>query len=453
MNQLGSQTKPAPSGFTLVEILTVIVIIGILAGIAIPAINGALRTSKETAIRVEIDVMSQAMEAYKLEYGDYPPDFSDWAAVERHFRKAFPNIDNGELRILAQFTHYNSGLLRTSSTGPADPRTSAAFDHYPHAIDRAEALVFCLGGFSKDKKFPFTGQGGPLVLVTGADAAGEPSGNGDDYLFYQYNSERETGFFDFDVTNLSLALHEPNGTSFSGPLAPALASLAAVPYVYTVDEDFAATGGIGPFNTNLVSIHYYADPFPTYNPPGSALPIVYFNSNGYLRAWGAPGGSVWNPSPANPLSAHEQNMYLPSGAPTTIAESGVARPYVTNVVDTTPPSTISGIPVAGPVLQFAEDSKFQLVSAGLDDNYGGIVAPTWGSTSAGIGVYPGGQYYNPFASFSPAGKYSTVASVEKFQDDECLKVHYGGGASVYSAQPQLDNITNFTSRTLEADLP
>ena len=147
------------SGFTLVEVLTVIVIIGILAGIAIPAINAALRGARNTAIRTDVDVLSQAIEAYKLQHGAYPPDFSDWAAVERHFRKAFPSIDNNELRILAQFTHYNSNSQRTNGTGTSDPRTSSAFDHFPHAIDRAEALVLCLGGFSSDKKKPFTGPG------------------------------------------------------------------------------------------------------------------------------------------------------------------------------------------------------------------------------------------------------------------------------------------------------
>ena len=127
--------KSRTSGFTLVEVLVAITIIGILAGILIPAITGAVRTAKEAAIRMEVGNIDQALEAYKLQYGDYPPDFYDWDQVERHFRKAFPEIDSRELALLAQFTHVrdNSGVLERmgASVSPADPRSNAAFDHHP----------------------------------------------------------------------------------------------------------------------------------------------------------------------------------------------------------------------------------------------------------------------------------------------------------------------------------
>ncbi len=434
MKNIRSQTTRTADGFTLVELLTVIVIIGILAGIAIPAITGALRTAKEAAIRTEIDVMSQAMEAYKLEHGDYPPDFSDWDAVETHFRKAFPSIDNNELRILAQFTHYNSSMERCDSGGTADPRTSAAFDHYPHAIDRAEALVLCLGGFSKDKKLPFTGQGGPLVKISSAPAA-EPDGTNDDFTFFQFNSERETGFFDFDPPQLSVSLLGPAGA----------------PFAYSNDE--GAT--IGGTSTNSLGIVYHPDPFPTYHPAGSTMPMVYFSSRSYAQAWGvAPtsttGAIAWNSGNSN--IHHFLNLYLPAGA---IAETGVARPYVSNVVDTTKPSTMSGFTVApaSTVLQFAEDNKFQIVSAGLDDCYGGIVSAGVGGGVPGISVFPSGEYYNPFATFTPSGAFATISSVDKYQDDLCLQKQYSGSSVYRSSQPQLDNVTNFSSRTLGSDLP
>ena len=446
MNQLGSQTKPVKSGFTLVEILTVIVIISILAGIAIPAISGALGTAKDTAIRVEIDVMSQALEAYKLEHGEYPPDFSDWAAVERHFRKAFPNIDNNELRILAQFTHYNSAMARTTTGGPVDPRTSSTFDHYPHAIDRAEALVFCLGGLSKDKKFPFTGQGGPLVLISGATLG---TASATDYTLFQYNSERETGFFDFDPPQLSVTLVTP----------PAGAAFA-----YSDDEGAA----IGATSNNDLGFTFHPDPFPVYRPAGSDLPLVYFAGSSYQRAFGvlptaSTGAIAWNSSPANGNVHHFQSVYMPASAPGGSAETGAARPYVSNIVDTTPPSTMSGfpIPATSTVLQFAEDGKFQIISSGRDNNYGGTLArnnPSTslalaGATARGIGVYPSGELYNPFSGFTPAGAFASVSSVDKYQDDNCLETYYSSNRIYASSQPQLDNITNFATRTLESDLP
>jgi prepilin-type N-terminal cleavage/methylation domain-containing protein len=429
-------------GFTLVEVLTVIVIIGILAGLLLPAVTSALRTAKEAAIRLEIDVMAQAMESYKLKYGEYPPDFADWAKVESHFRTAFPNIDNNELRILSQFTHYNSSWERTgeASSAPADPRTApGTFDHYPHAIDRAEAIVLCLGGYSSDAKRPLTGQGGPLVLVSGATLPTTASET--DYQLFQYNTEREKGFFDFDQANLSLQLYNSGG-----PLG------TTVPYTYTRDEDHAGAGTAALVSDNFLGIRYYPDPFPTYHPKNSDRPIAYFSYRDYDLAWGNDVTAAWN-SGSN-FTHHSQNVYLPSAPSNRFVDTGIARPYVKNSVDTTPATTIRGITVAGTVLQFAEDGKFQLISAGLDNNYGGVIGQTsWGSGSAGIGVYPSGEYYNPFTSFTPAGAFSTVSSVDKFQDDLCIQTHYSGGATTYTFQPQLDNITNFTTRTFEADLP
>ena len=75
------------------------------------------------------------------------------------------------------------------------------------------------------------------------------------------------------------------------------------------------------------------------------------------------------------------------------------------IVDTTPPSMISGFPVVagGTVLQFAAERSYQVISAGLDGNYGGTVAlgSAIGGAQTGIAVYPSGQYYNPFSAFSP----------------------------------------------------
>jgi len=459
MNQIRIVNETQVAGFTLVEIPTVIVIIGILASIAIPAITAALRAAKETAIRVEIDVMSQSLEAYKLEHGDYPPDFSDWDAVERHFRNAFPGIDNNELRILSQFTHYNSMMQRTGeATGspPADPRpnsgAAAGFDHYPHAIDRAEALVFCLGGYSKDKKFPLTGQGGPLVKMSSAPPA-EPDGDADDYTYFQYNSEREEGFFDFDPPQLTVALVTPTG--------------GGAPFAYSNDEGAA----FGATSSNDLGFVYHPDPFPAYRPVGSEMPIVYFSSTSYQRAFGVmptatTGGIAWNGSNTN--IHHFSSVYMPAASsPGGSALTGAARPYASNIVDTTPPTTMAGFPIpsASTVLQFVQDSKFQLISAGLDNNYGGTLArdgaaPSLagvGPAARGIGVFPSGEAYNPLFAFSPSGDFVTISASGKFQDDLVIGSVYlsppNQAYTLYSAQPQLDNITNFSTRTLESDLP
>ncbi|MBL6726080.1 MAG: prepilin-type N-terminal cleavage/methylation domain-containing protein, partial [Rubripirellula sp.] len=93
-------TARSQRGFTLVELLVVIAIIGILMGIAVPAIFGVIGTAKSTKQRLEIGGIEQGVQAYQEKYGDYPPDFSDWTIVERHYRKIFPRIAATELNLL-----------------------------------------------------------------------------------------------------------------------------------------------------------------------------------------------------------------------------------------------------------------------------------------------------------------------------------------------------------------
>ncbi len=79
-----------PHAFTLVEMLVVITIIGILAGLITAAAVQARIAAKNAVIAVELSQLEAACMAYKEKFGEYPPDFTDSAAVTRHIAKAFP---------------------------------------------------------------------------------------------------------------------------------------------------------------------------------------------------------------------------------------------------------------------------------------------------------------------------------------------------------------------------
>ncbi len=61
------------AGFTLVELLVVIVVLAILVGLLLPVIAGAVRTAKNAATQAEINQLAQALANFKSTYGDYPP--------------------------------------------------------------------------------------------------------------------------------------------------------------------------------------------------------------------------------------------------------------------------------------------------------------------------------------------------------------------------------------------
>jgi len=60
------------SGFTLIEIILVVVIIGILAGIAIPRMGGKTEKAKISQAKSNIVALGMAIQEFEMMNGDYP---------------------------------------------------------------------------------------------------------------------------------------------------------------------------------------------------------------------------------------------------------------------------------------------------------------------------------------------------------------------------------------------
>jgi prepilin-type N-terminal cleavage/methylation domain-containing protein len=67
------RTKPA---FTLVEIVTAIAIIAILAAILVPAFSLAMKTAMNVKQKGQFNSINIALEAYRTDFGDYPESYS-----------------------------------------------------------------------------------------------------------------------------------------------------------------------------------------------------------------------------------------------------------------------------------------------------------------------------------------------------------------------------------------
>ena len=70
--KLPAVTPSRRRGFTLIEVLIVVGIIVLLATIALPALSKVWAASKRTQMAADLSVISQALEAYRTEFGDYP---------------------------------------------------------------------------------------------------------------------------------------------------------------------------------------------------------------------------------------------------------------------------------------------------------------------------------------------------------------------------------------------
>jgi prepilin-type N-terminal cleavage/methylation domain-containing protein len=67
-----SLKKKASSGFTIVELLIVIVVIGILAALVVTTYNGIQQKARDTERKTDVNAMHGQLEAYQAQNGKYP---------------------------------------------------------------------------------------------------------------------------------------------------------------------------------------------------------------------------------------------------------------------------------------------------------------------------------------------------------------------------------------------
>lgn len=67
-----SVKKAASRGFTIVELLIVIVVIGILAGLVVVTYNGIQKKARDTERKTDINALHGQLEAYQAQNGKYP---------------------------------------------------------------------------------------------------------------------------------------------------------------------------------------------------------------------------------------------------------------------------------------------------------------------------------------------------------------------------------------------
>src|SRR5438046_580324 len=118
---LGRESRAPRGGFTLVEVLMVILIISMLIALLMNAVQAARLSAVKASIKIDVNELVTALEAFKAKYGAYPPD-RNWTDDEyRTFlRRALPryNPQAGIDVTIAQLK----------------------------LLDEAESLVFWLGG-------------------------------------------------------------------------------------------------------------------------------------------------------------------------------------------------------------------------------------------------------------------------------------------------------------------
>lgn len=105
-------------GFTLVELIIVIAILGILTAIAVPKFSGFTTKAKTSADAANIKTIQNAVHVYEAEKGAYPQDVAAMKKlVETYLNNEVPDVKSDENNEF--YMDKTSGKIAIKATGAA----------------------------------------------------------------------------------------------------------------------------------------------------------------------------------------------------------------------------------------------------------------------------------------------------------------------------------------------
>lgn len=142
--KITKQTLSSQHGFTLLELLVVLSIIALLAGVVVPKSIEYLDDSKIKTARLQIEELSAALDMYKLDVGNYPKS-------EQGLQALVEKLDNGK--------RWNGPYIRKNKNIPQDPWQQPY--HYVSPGEHGQFDLYSLGADEQEG-----GQGSDLDITS-----------------------------------------------------------------------------------------------------------------------------------------------------------------------------------------------------------------------------------------------------------------------------------------------
>jgi prepilin-type N-terminal cleavage/methylation domain-containing protein len=320
------------AGFTLVELLIVIVVIGLLAALLLPAIGSAIRAAKNATVTSEMNQMGQALASFKTKFGDYPPS-------------KILLLENGNytsyMTATTSYTLATASSVDISDAQLAQRSLSAMRKFFPRLQLYANGSSYPNTSTNNIPNFPdFNGNGtqdGPIVLT------------GDECLVFFLGGM-------------------PSVQSVSGKNVFSMTGISRNPANPYLSAAVSASNRLVPFfefRSNRL-LDFDNDGYPSYvDSLGTDRPYAYFSSYGgtgydandvnYDTGSSLVEGD--NSGTVSPITLKFRVTFPVSGGPPNIATSPPPNPYTSTTTGATP-------------VVYHNPQSFQIISAGGDGQYG-----------------------------------------------------------------------------------
>ena len=230
-----ARTCTSCEAFSLIELLVVISIIAILAGVMLPALSAARGMARQTQCKSNLKNLAMGMEMYRGDYGCFPPHrhgprwFSLMASYLAHRdpnRSVLkcPTVPHWEVgrNIAYGYNYKYLGSARTCPRGPATP-----FERFPvrklRSYSRTIAFGDCDGtgwklSYGQDKNPDNLGNHGytldPTFVPTWSKYAVNASGDPEEFSWRNcrsYASDRHRGKSNFCCADGRVVSYTPQG--------------------------------------------------------------------------------------------------------------------------------------------------------------------------------------------------------------------------------------------------
>ena len=108
-----TRNRDAQAGFTLIELMVVMMIIGLLAAIAVPAYINNIRRAKEAVLKEDLHTLRQAIDSYTVDKQKAPQTLDD--LVQAGYLKSVP-VDPITSRADTWITSQSDTLMNINET-------------------------------------------------------------------------------------------------------------------------------------------------------------------------------------------------------------------------------------------------------------------------------------------------------------------------------------------------